>query len=66
MAADLQALLKLLTRVTASQHNNIPTRPSMSTEKTAFRAEVAEVERWWKVCSISFFVHCGFDLITPL
>ena len=26
----------------------------MSIEKTAFRTEVSEVERWWKVCLVSF------------
>lgn len=30
----------------------------MSTEKTAFRAEVAEVERWWKVRLIAFPSPC--------
>jgi hypothetical protein len=30
----------------------------MSTERAAFRAEVAEVERWWKVRSFSLSSLC--------
>jgi hypothetical protein len=48
------------------QHLSPPTSRVMSTERTAFRAEVAQVERWWKVCTILFPPERPPTLVTPL
>jgi hypothetical protein len=50
MTADPLKIEGRMTRIAAS---NPPSSTAMSTERAAFRADVAEVERWWKVRPVS-------------